>query len=367
MIRTRTLIWLAALLLLTALVVLHSSRPAYAQNPTPTPPPPPQTQNNSTADTLVSIARLALDTLQGQSTANADDLFQRSKESVSGLMDSSNVDLFFLDFGNPNLSLNQFAATVARNLLLLTPLYAAGYLFFLVYNVWREHSIPNPILYAALVLGVMVFLAAFAVITQSISVLGRAIALAFGGAGDALYPRAALETILRTLVTLQQNGGILATPVLLVAAAETFIILVQLAYRGISLAIWRLLTVLVIPFSVLLEGINPKSAGTVLSGFFESWLDLVGKAALFLIVLAIASGEGFSKFIWFILPAGLLIVILSWKFLGVIFVLVRNTVARAWSSFAPAAAIETGSSLPAAAEAARAKEIDAARRRTLEE
>ncbi len=361
---TRSIPWLLALLCLIAFSVMHNPSPAYAQNPTPTPPP---TQSTAPTDTLTSIARLVLDTLQGQPSANADQLFEQSKQSVTELMTGSSADPFFLDFGNPNLSLNQFAAAVARDLLLLTPLYAAGYLLFLIYSVWREHPVPNPLLYTALVIGVMVFLAAFAVITQGILELGRALALAFGGAGDALYPHAALETILRTLVVLQQNGGILATPVLLAASAETFIILIQLAYRGISLAIWRLLTVLVIPFSVLLEGVHPTSAGKVLAGFFESWLDLVGKAALLLIVLAIASGSDFSKLIWFVLPAGLLIVMLSWKFFGVIFVMVRGTVERAWSSLAPSTATETAASLPAAAEATRAREIDAARRRALED
>ncbi len=361
---TRTTAWITALCVLLALGILNSVSIASAQGPTPTPPPTSNTSNP--VDTLGAIARLAIDTLQGQSTANANQLFEQSKKSVSGLA-NSNTDLFFLDFGNPDLRLNQFMLSIARDLLLLTPLYAMGYLIFLVYNVWREHPIPNPILYTALVAGVMVFLAAFAVITQSISAVGRDIALTFGGASDALYPRAALDTILGTLIALQENGGILATPVLLVAAVEGFIILVQLAYRGISLAIWRLLTVLVIPFSVLLEGVNPRTAGKVLSGFFESWLDLVAKAALLLIVLAIASGSDSSKFIWFILPAGLLIVIFSWKFFGVIYILVRNSVERAWSSFAPSPVTEAASSLPAAAEAARAKEIDAARRRAMEE
>lgn len=349
-------LWVAALMLLTPFT-------ASAQGPTPTPSP----NSASSNDTLAAVARLALDTLQGQSTANSDQLFEQSKQSVTGLMNNSNVDLFFLDFGNPNLGLNQFAAIAASNLLLLTPLYLIGYLVFLIYGVWKERPIPNPVLYAALVIGVMILLAASAVITQGISEIGRVIALTFGGAGDALYPRAALETVLRTLVLLQKNGGILAAPVLLIAAAETIVILVQLAYRGISLAIWRLLAVLVIPFSILLEGVNPKTAGKVLSEFFEAWLDLVGKVALLLIVLAMASADGFSQFIWFILPAGLLIVILSWKFFGVFYVLVRGAVGRAWSSFAPDAALEPRASVPAAAEAARAQEIDAARRRNLEE
>jgi hypothetical protein len=334
-----------------------------AQGPTPTPPP----GGASPSGSLAAIAQLALDTLQGKSTLNSDQLFEQSKQSVSNLMSNSDSDLFFLDFGNPNLGLNQFAALTARNLLLLTPLYVVGYLVFLVYGVWKERPIPNPLLYTTLVIGVMVLLAASAVITQGISEIGRSIALAFGSTGDALYPRAVLETILRTLVSLQKNGGLLAIPVLLVAVAETIVILIQLAFRGISLAIWRLLAVLVIPFSVLLEGVNPKTAGKVLSEFFEAWLDIVGKIALLLIVLAMASGDELSRLIWFVLPAGLLVVILSWKFLGVFYVLIRGAVGRAWSSLVPDAAAEPSASVPAAAEAARAQEIDAARRRNLEE
>ena len=336
---------------------------ASAQGPTPTPPP----GGSSSSDSTAAIVQLALDTLRGQSTLNSDQLFEQSQQSVSSLMSNSDSDLFFLDFGNPNLGLNQFAALAARNLLLLTPLYVVGYLVLLVYGVWKERPIPNPLLYTALVIGVMILLAASAVITQGISEIGRAIAFTFGGTADALYPRALLETVLRTLVSLQKNGGVLATPVLLLSAAETIVILIQLAYRGISLAIWRLLGVLVIPFSVLLEGVNPKTAGKVLSEFFEAWLDIVGKIALLLIVLAMASGDGLSRFIWFVLPAGLLVVILSWKFLGVFYVLIRGAVGRAWSTMAPDAAAEPSASVPAAAEAARAQEIDAARRRNLEE
>lgn len=358
----RITLWLLAVLLLTALGALHNPPSAHAQGPTPTPP-----GGAVQSDTLSAIARLALDTLRGQSTLDSDQLFEQSKQSVNNLIKNSDVDLFFLDFGNPNLRLNQFAAVAASNLLLLTPLFVLGYLAFLIYDVWKERPIPNPLLYAALVVGVMVLLAAFAVIAQGIGEIGRAIALAFGGASDALYPRAALETALRTLIALQNNGGILATPVLLIAAAETIVILIQLAYRGISLALWRLLAVLVIPFSVLLEGVNPKTAGKVISEFFEAWLDLVGKISLLLIVLAVASADGFSRFIWFVLPAGLLVVIFSWKFFGVFFVLVRGAVGRAWTSIAPADTVEPSAAMPAAAEVARAQEIDAARRRTLED
>ncbi|HEX7588544.1 MAG TPA: hypothetical protein VF478_09540 [Anaerolineae bacterium] len=354
--------WLLATFVFVALG-LTSPHGALAQGPTPTPPP----GSAGSVDTLATIVQLALDTLQGQSTLNSDRLFEQSKQSVSNLMKNSDTDIFFLDFGNPNLGLNQFAVIAAKNLLLLTPLYVIGYLIFLIYGVWRERPIPNPLLYTALVIGVMVLLASSAVIAQGIGEIGRVIALALGGTGDALYPRAVLETVLRTLISLQKNGGLLATPVLLVAAAETIVILIQLAYRGISLAIWRLLAVLVIPFSILLEGVNPKTAGKVLSQFFEAWLDIVGKIALLLIVLAMASGDGLSQFIWFILPAGLLVVILSWKFLGVFYTLIRGAIGRAWSNLAPDTIAEPSASVPAAAEAARAQEIDAARRRNLEE
>jgi hypothetical protein len=116
-----------------------------------------------------------------------------------------------------------------------------------------------------------------------------------------------------------------------------------------------------------LEGVNPKTAGKVLSQFFEAWLDIVGKIALLLMVLAMASGDGLSQFIWFILPAGLLVVILSWKFLGVFYTLIRSAIGRAWSNLAPSTIAEPSASVPAAAEAARAQEIDAVRRRNLEE
>lgn len=348
------------LLLLVFALALLSAPVAYAQGPTP--------PEMSGLDKALTIVRLALDTLQGKPTLGADALFEQSKQSATALVNSSGADLFFLDFGNPNLPLNQFAAGVARNLLALTPLYALGYLVMLIYNVWREKPIPNPILYAALVAGVMVFLAAFAVITQGMSELGRALAVALGGTDDALYARATLlDTVLRVLVALQRNGGLLSALALLVAVVETAIILIQLAYRGISMAIWRLLGVLLVPLSVLVEGVNPKTAGKVISGFFEAWLDMVGKITLLLVTLSVASADAFSRYVWFVLPAGLLIVVSSWKFFGLFFTMVRDAVARGWTSMVPAGAAETITSLPAAAEAARSKEIDAERRRLLEE
>ncbi len=342
-----------------ALVALSIATPiAHAQGPTPP----------TSADKFVTIAQLILDTLQGRTTLGADALFEQAKQAATNLLGAPNADLFFLDFGNPNLPLNQFAATVARNLLLLTPLYALGYLALLVYGVWKERPIPNPILYAALVAGVMFFLAAFAFITQGMSELGRAMATAVGGAGSAMFARATLlDTIIRILVALQRNGGILSIFALLIAMVEMIIILIQLAYRGITLAIWRLIGVLLIPLSVLLEGATPKTAGKVLSGFFEAWLDIVGKITLLLIVLAIASADAFAQQIWLVLPAGLLVVIFSWAFFGLFFKLIRDSVARAWANLAPASETESSAQISAAAEAARAKEIDAERRKMLEE
>lgn len=338
---------------------------AYAQGPTPTPPLPPQ---QSFMDKASAIVQLALDTLQGRTTAGAGALFDLSRQSASSLVSGSGADLFFLDFGDPNLPLNRFALEVARNLLALTPLYALGYLAILIYNIWREKPVPNPLLYTLLVIGVMIFLAAFAVITQGISQVGRALAVALGGTGTAFYARATLlDTVLRILVILQRNGGILSAVALLVAIVETAIILIQLAYRGISMAIWRLIGVLLVPLSVLLEGVNPRTAGKVVSGFFEAWLDMVGKVTLLLITLSVTSADAFANYAWFILPAGLLVVVTSWKFFGLFYSMLRDAVARGWADLVPASATEPGAPLPAAAEAAQSKEIDAERRRLLEE
>ena len=345
--------------IVVALIAFCVLAPAvHAQGPTPP----------STNDKILAIVQLVLDALQGKTTIGADALFEQAKQAATNLLGAPNADLFFLDFGNPNLPLNQFAGTIARNLLALTPLYAIAFLILLVYDVWKERPIPNPVLYAALVAGVMFFLAAFAFITQGMSELGRAIAMAVGGAGSAMFARATLlDTIIRILVTLQRNGGILSVLALFVAIIESVIILIQLAYRGISMALWRLIGVLLIPLSVLLEGANPKTAGKVLSGFFEAWLDMVGKITLLLIVLAIASADAFANQIWLVLPAGLLVVVFSWTFLGLFYKLIRDAVARAWSNLSPASAAELETQLPASAEAARAREIDDERRKIVEE
>ncbi len=331
---------------------------AHAQGPTPP----------STGDKILAIIQLALDTLQGKTTSGADALFEQAKNAATNLLGAPNADVFFLDFGNPNLPLNQFAATLARNLLALTPLYALGYLGLLLYNVWKERPIPNPVLYATLVAGVMFFLAAFGFLTQGMSELGRAIAVSIGGAGSALFARATLlDTTIRILVMLQRNGGILSILALLVAMGESIVILIQLAYRGITLAIWRLVSVLLIPLSVLLEGTNPKTAGKVLAGFFEAWLDLVGKITLLLIVLALASADAFAQQVWLVLPAGLLVVIFSWTFFGLFFKLMRDAVARAWANLAPADDTDATARVSSSAEAARAREIEAERRRNVYE
>lgn len=340
---------------------------AHAQGPTPTPPPPP-TSNNSGDDKLAIILRLATDALTGKTTTGADMLFEQAKQSISNLVNSPNADIFFLDFGNPNLPLNQFATEVARNLLLLTPLYALGYLIVLVFGIWRERPIPNPILYAALVAGVMFFLAAFALITQGMSQLGRVIAMVVGGTGNAMFARGALlDTIIRILVALQKSGGIFASLALLIATVETIVILIQLVYRGLSMAIWRLIGVLLIPLSVLLESSNPKTAGKVISEFFEAWLDMVGKITLLLIVLSIASSDTFKDFVWLILPAGLLVVVSSWIFLKPLFLMVRGVFERAWKNIASSDELEPVAEISSSAEAARAREIDEERKKLLKE
>ncbi|MBI5304434.1 MAG: hypothetical protein HY868_20040 [Chloroflexi bacterium] len=316
---------------------------------------------------LTALVRVLLDTLQGTPTVNANALIEQSKTSAAQWLNLPAAELFFLDFGNPALPLNQFAAQLAGTLLLLTPLYALGYFGILALNVWKERPIPNPILYGALVIGVMIFLAAFSVITQGVSELGRFVAMALGGAGTAMFPRATLlDTLLRVLLVLQKNAGGLAPFVLIVALGEMAIILVQLAYRGISMAVWRLFGVLFIPLSVLFEGVNPKTAGKIVSGFFEAWLDMVGKITLLLITLSLATSDAMANYVAFILPAGLLVVIVSWKFFGILFAMIRDGVTRAWSNVAPAA-ISPSDTLPASAEAARTKEIDEERRRMMKE
>lgn len=359
----------SVLLLLVALILAAFPVAALAQAPASLPPQQGGAGPLDTAQKVFAIGQLVLDILQGKQPTGSDVLFQQSRQSAQDLLNSSGTaDLFFLDFGNPNLRLNQFAETLARNLLALTPLYVLAYLGMLIYNVWRERPIPNPLLYAVLVIGVMVFLAAFGVITQGLSEVGRALATAIGGAGDAMFARATfLDTVLRALANLQKGNGVLAVLALVVAIVESVIILIQLAYRGLSMAIWRLLGVLLIPLSVLLEGVQPRTAGRVIGGFFEAWLDMVGKITLLLLVLSLAASDAFAGQVWLILPAGLLIVVLSWKFLGVLYVMIRDAVARAWTSMIPAGAAEQIAPLPAAAEAARAREIDEERRRLLED
>lgn len=318
---------------------------------------------------LLAIGQLVLDIFQGKKTSGTEMLFQQSEESAAKLLEGSGTtDLFFLDFGNPDLRINEFAGKLAGNLLILTPLYVAAYLGMLVYNLWGEHPIPNPITFAVLVLGVMIFLAAFGVITQGLSELGRVLATSMGGLGDAMYARSTLlATITRVLANLRDEGGILSVLALSAAMVEGIIILVQLAYRGLSMAIWRLLGVLLIPLSVFAEGTNPRTAGRVISGFFEAWLDMVGKITLLLLVLSLAASASFASAVWFILPAGLLVVVLSWKFLGVLFMMIRDSVAHAWSSLSLQGATEPVGALPAAAEAARARDIDEERKRLIEE
>ncbi len=361
-----------------------SGNAAHAQDPTPVPTagqaptPPPTTAPGGLPipgaqelDKVYAIVQMVSDLAQGKVTPNPDQLFQQSKQGATDLLSHEGAGIFFLDFADPNLGINQFMVTVASTLLALTPLYVFAYIVMLAYSVYKERPIPNPILYALLVIAVMVFLAAFAVIMRGMSDVGRAVAVALsGGGGDAnFFARATLlDQIQRVLSNLQNNGGILSVLALFISTILFLIVLGELVYRGIALILLRLLSVLVIPFSVLIEGTRPRAAGRVISGFFESWFDLVTKVALLLIVLAVAASESFANFTWLVLPAGLLLVVLSWKFFKIPFVMVRDAAGRAWSDMVPANAGDyAAANLPSSAEASRAQEIDEARKRMLNE
>ena len=370
------LIWIAVVCALC--MTMGSSLVAHAQDPTPIPSPPPSAPQGQNAlqlpslpelDKVYAIVQMVSDLAQGKVT-NPDQLFAQSKQSATELLNQPGAGIFFLDFADPNLPINQFARTIASTLLALTPLYVLAYVVMLVYSIYQEKPIPNPILYAVLVIAVMVFLAAFAVIMRGMSDLGRALAAALSGSGDQNFFQQAtlLDQVLRVLRNLQDNGGLLSVIALIISIVLALIILVQLVYRGIALILLRLLSVLVIPFSILLEGTRPKTAGRVIAGFFESWFDLVSKVAVLLIVLALAAASNFAQFTWLVLPAGLLLVVLSWKFFSIPFVMVRDAVGRAWGDIVPADAGGYGTvNLPSSAEASRAKEIDEARRRIVEE
>jgi len=348
---------------------------AHAQNPTPPPPPQPSAQDGlqlpqiPELDKVYAIMQMVSDLAQGRVT-NPDQLFAQSKQSATEILDQPGAGIFFLDFADPNLPINQFVGTIASTLLALTPLYVFAYVVMLAYSVYKEKPIPNPILYAVLVIAVMVFLAAFAVIMRGMSDLGRALAAALSGGGDQSFFQQAtlLDQTLRVLENLQQNGGLLSVLALLVSIVLALIVLAQLAYRGIALILLRLLSVLVIPFSILLEGTRPKTAGRVIAGFFEAWFDLVTKVAVLLIVLALAAATNFAQFTWLVLPAGLFLVVMSWKFFSIPFVMARDAVGRAWGEMVPAdAGGYAAADLPSSAEAARAKEIDEARKRMMQE
>lgn len=357
--------------------------PTPLPTPTPTPAPassspfdglgqllqPPQVPGVSEIEKAYAVMQMVSDLLQGKLTPGPDLLFNRSKQSATDLLNNEGIGIFFLDFANPNLGINQFATEVAGNLLALTPLYVIAYVFMLVLSVWQERPIPNPILYAVLVIAVMGFLAAFAVITQGMSEVGRMMAIALSGGDAEFFDRATLlDQVLRVLSNMQQHGGLLSIFSLLVSIVLFLIIMAQLVYRGLALVLLRLLSVLVIPFSVLLEGTQPRAAGRVVAGFFESWFDLVSKVAVFLIILALAAAQAFAEYTWLVLPAGFVLVVLSWKFFSIPFVMVRDAVGRGWGNMMPVAVDSyPAATLPSSAEAARAREIDEARRRMIEE
>jgi len=368
------------LIIVLALVVglAAAGNVAHAQNPTPTPPPivptPPtggvQIPGVSELDKVYGIVRMISDLVQGKVTPNPNQLFTQSQQSATDLLEQQGAGIFFLDFADPNLGINQFAAKVASMLLALTPLYVVAYLAMLVYSVYKERPIPNPILYAGLVIGVMIFLAAFAVIMRGMSDLGRALAIALSGGDAQFFAKATLlDQVQRVLANLQNNGGFLSILALLFSIVLFIIVLLELVYRGIALILLRLLGVLVIPFSVLIEGTRPRAAGRVIAGFFESWFDLVTKVAVLLIVIAVAASQDLASYTWLVLPAGLLLTVLSWKFFSIPFAMIRDTAGRMWSDMVPATAGDYGAAatLPSTAEATRAREIDEARRRIVEE
>lgn len=382
----KNLRWFVVLLTLVVLTATGAVA-AHAQGPAPTvtppgvsPTAPPVTATTplgtlpipgaSELDKVYAIVQKVSDLLQGKVTPNPDALFDQSRQSATDLIRDQGAGIFFLDFADPNLGINQFAASVASTLLMLTPLYVVAYVIMLVYSVYKEKPLPNPILYALLVIAVMVFLAAFAVIARGMSDVGRALAVALSGGGDAAFFERAtlLDQVQRVLLNLQNNGGLLSILALVVSIVLFLIVLAQLVYRGIALILLRLLSVLVVPFSVLLEGTRPRAAGRVISGFFESWLDLVTKVALLLIVIALAASQGLANFTWLVLPAGLLLVVLSWKFFSIPFVMVRDAAGNAWNGMVPANAGDYGAAaMPSSAEASRAREIDEARRRMLQD
>lgn len=354
---------------------------AHAQDPTPAPQPQPTAQAPESGgglpvpgvrelDKVYAIVQMISDLAQGKVTPNADQLFQQSRSQATDLLSQEGAGVFFLDFADPNLGINQFAAELASTLLALTPLYVLAYVVMLAYSVYKERPIPNPILYAGLVVAVMVFLAAFVVISRGMSELGRAIAVALSGGGDAPFFAQAtlLDQALSALSNLQNNGGLLSLVALAVSVVLFLIVLLQLVYRGLAMILLRLLSVLVIPFSVLIEGTRPSAAGRVIAGFFESWFALVTQVALLLIVIALAAAPNLASFTWLVLPAGLLLTVISWRFFRIPFNMVRDAAGRAWNDMVPASAGEYGgANLPSSAEAARAAEIDHARRSMLDE
>lgn len=373
-------LFIFVLLLVTVLAdvgspVAHAQDPTPVPSPQPTVPQPPQggglpIPGARELDKVYAIVQMISDLAQGKITPNRDQIFQQSRDQATDLLSQQGAGIFFLDFADPSLGINQFVAGVANTLLALTPLYVLAYVVMLAYSVYKERPIPNPILYAVLVIAVMVFLAAFAVIARGMSELGRAIAVALSGGGSAQFFSQAtlLDQVLAVLSNLQNNGGLLSLLALFVSAVLFLIILVQLVYRGLAMIILRLLSVLVIPFSVLIEGTRPRAAGRVIAGFFESWFALVTEVALLLIVLALAAAPNLASFTWLVLPAGLLLTVISWRFFSIPFNMVRDAVGRAWNDVVPANARDYGgANLPSSAEAARAAEIDHARRSMLDE
>src|SRR5262245_43487173 len=100
---------------------------ARAQDPTPFPPNPPspaptpapvtpggiQIPGAQELDKVYAIVRMVTDLAQGKMTPNPDSFFTQARQGATDLLSQPGAGVFFLDFADPNLGINQFAASVA--------------------------------------------------------------------------------------------------------------------------------------------------------------------------------------------------------------------------------------------------------------
>src|SRR5262249_2410994 len=104
-------------LLLVLLCLMLGSQVALAQSPTPTPSPLPglppiQLPGTNELNKVYAIVQMVTDLVQGKVTPNPDQIFQQSRKSATDLLNQPGAGIFFLDFADPNLGINQFAASV---------------------------------------------------------------------------------------------------------------------------------------------------------------------------------------------------------------------------------------------------------------